>query len=430
LLFAGTETTVYVSFDDGDHWQSLRLNLPSTSIRDLVFHTDDHMNDLVIGTYWRGFWVLDDMSPLRDIAAREQQIAAAPAYLFKPGDAIRSRMSGNWDQPMNPEMPHAPNPPFGALIYYDLSKKPAGEIKLQIFDAANKLVRTITSTPPSMYQRPPYPDYWLMPASERALSTNIGTSRINWDLRYDDPPGYNADINNQMNSSPGQVTPAPHGPLALPGTYTVKLLVDGATYTQSLVVHNDPRIGESTTVMSGLRAQNKLAMAAVQGMKDSYAANQEVAAVRAQLAAISKSTLPPEVATATTALDAKLATIGGARAPGRGGGGGFGGPAAVRAPGSIIPFTSINALFNTVLAPLTQNGIDMPPTRAEVDTWESGCKEFTATLNAWKTMLGGDLVGFNSLLTKNNLTPLKITPTALPAPASCTFVWPKATAGK
>ncbi len=424
LLFAGTETTVYVSFDDGDHWQSLRLNLPSTSIRDMVFHTDDHMNDLVIGTYGRGFWVLDDMSPLRDLAARGQQIAAAPAYLFKPGDAIRSRMNSNWDQPMGVELPHAPNPPFGALLYYHLSKPPAGEIKLQIFDSANKLVRTITSTPPALYQRPPYPDYWLMPPSERALSTNVGTSRINWDLRYDDPPGYNPDINNQMNSAPGQVTPGPHGPLALPGTYTVKLLVDGVTYTQTLVVHNDPRVGESAAVMSALRAQNKLAMAAVQSMKDSYTANEEVAAVRAQLAAIPRGSLPADVATPATALDAKLATIGGARAPGRGGGG-FGAPA--RAPGSALPFTSINALFNTVLAPLAQNGLDMPPTRAEVDTWESGCKEFTATLNAWQTTLSADLVAFNSLLTKNNLAPLKLTPTSLAVPASCTFVWPTAT---
>jgi hypothetical protein len=191
LLFAGTETTVYVSFDDGDHWQSLRLNLPSTSIRDMVFHTDDHMNDLVIGTYGRGFWVLDDMSPLREIAARGQAIAAAPAYLFKPGDAIRSRMNANWDQPMNPELPHAPNPPFGALIYYHLSKPPAGEIKLQIFDSDGKLVRIISSIQPKPYERPPFPDYWLMPSSERALSTNVGTNRINWDLRYDDPPGYN-----------------------------------------------------------------------------------------------------------------------------------------------------------------------------------------------------------------------------------------------
>jgi len=168
-------------------------------------------------------------------------------------------------------------------------------------------------------------------------------------------------------------------------------------------------------------------MAAVQGMKDSYAANQEVAEVRAELAAVPRGSLPAEVATAATALDAKLATIGGARAPGRGGGGGGGFGAPVRAPGSVIPFTSINALYNTVLAPLSQNGIDMPPTKAEVDTLESGCKEFTATVNAWKTMLGVDLVAFNSLLSKNNLTPLKVTPTALAAPASCTFVWPTAT---
>jgi photosystem II stability/assembly factor-like uncharacterized protein len=425
LLFAGTETTVYVSFDDGDHWQSLQLNLPSTSIRDMVFHTDNNMNDLVICTYGRGFWVLDDMSPLRDVAAKGQQIAAGPAYLFKPGDAIRARANGNWDQPMNPEMPHAANPPYGALLYYHLSRKPAGEIKLQIFDSANTLVRTITSTPPPMYVRPPYPDYWLMPSAERALSTNTGTNRINWDLRYDDPPGYNPDINNQMNSAPGSVIPAPHGPLALPGTYTVKLVVDGVTYTQTLVVHNDPRIGESAAVMSLLRAQMKLATAAVQSMRDSYTANEEVTGVRAQLTALIKGSLPPDVATAATALDTKLATVGGAPPAGRGGGGGgggggFGGPA--RVPGSVLTFRSISGIFNTVLGPLTQNGIDMGPTKGEIDTWETGCKEFTATATAWKTMLGADIAAFNALLTKNNLTPLKITPTALSAPPSCTFV--------
>ena len=125
-----------------------------------------------------------------------------------------------------------------------------------------------------------------------------------------------------------------------------------------------------------------------------------------------------------------MATIGGVRGPGGRGGGFGGGPVAARVPGSVIPFISINALFNTVLAPLAQDGIDMSPTRAEVDTWESGCKEFTATANAWKTMLGVDVVGFNYLLTKNNLTPLKIMPTALTVPPSCTFVWPRATAGR
>src|SRR6266478_1695393 len=145
--------------------------------------------------------------------------------------------------------------------------------------------------------------------------------------------------------------------------------------------------------------------------------------------AIARGSLPADVATAATALDTKLATIGGAPPPGRGGGGGGGfGGAPVRAPGSVLTFRLINGIFTTVLAPLSQNGIDMPPTKAEVNTWESGCKEFSATMNAWKTMLGVDLVGFNSLLTKNTLTPLKITPTALAVPASCTFVWPTATA--
>jgi hypothetical protein len=426
LLFAGTETTVYVSFDDGDHWQSLQLNLPSTSIRDMVFHTDHNMNDLVVCTYGRGFFVLDDMSPLREIATRSQQIASAPAYLFKPGDAIRARANANWDQPINPEMPHARNPPYGALLYYHLSQKPAGEIKMQIFDSANQLVRTITSTQPPMFVRPPYPDYWLMPASERALSTEVGTNRINWDLRYDDPPGFNPDINNQMNSSPGSVTPGPHGPLALPGPYTVKLIVDGQTSAQTLIVRNDPRIGESLAVMTALRAQEKLAMAAVSGMKDSYAANDEVAAMRAQLAALRRGSLPPEVATAATALDTKLATFGGPQRAGRGGGGGgFGGP--VRAPGSLLSFTAINGVFNTVLGPLTQNGIDMPPTKAQVDTLESACNEFTATANGWGKTLNADLVEFNTLLTKNNLTPLKLTPTTVTAPASCKFVWATAT---
>jgi len=415
LLFAGTETTVYVSFDDGDHWQSLQLNLPSTSIRDLVVHSDHNMNDLVIGTYGRGFWVLDDMTPLREIAAKGQQIAAAPAYLFKPGDAIRARANANWDQPMNLEMPHAPNPPYGALIYYHLSNKPSGEIKLQIFDSANKLVRTITSTQPPMYPRPPYPDYWLMPASERALSTEIGTNRINWDLRYDDPPGFNADINNQMNSSPGSVTPAPHGPLVLPGTYTVKLIIDGQTYSQSLVVRNDPRVGESPSLMSSLRAQDKLAMAAVEGMKISYAANSEVAAVRAQLAAIPRGALPTEVATAATALDTKLATFGGPQRGGRGGG--FAAPA--RVPGSLLTFIAISNLFNTVLGPLSQNGIDMGPTKAQLNTLESACSEFAATANGWKKMLDTELVDFNSLLTRNSLTPLKLNTTAVPQNGPC-----------
>jgi len=416
LLFAGTETTVFVSFDDGDHWRSLRQNLPSTSIRDMVFHTDDHMNDLVICTYGRGFWVLDDMSPLREVAARAQAIASAPAYLFKPGDAIRSRENGNWDQPMNPELPHAQNAPFGALIYYHLAKKPAGDIKMQIYDAAGKLVRTITSVIPAKFERAPYPDYWLKSSESRALSTNVGTNRTNWNLRYDDPPGFNPDINNQMNAAPDSVTAGPHGPLVLPGTYTIKLTVDGQTYTQPVVVHNDPRIGESPAMLAALRGQTKLALEAWDGMKNSFDANDEVTAVRAQLAKITAGSPPAEVAAAAAVLSTKLATFGG---PVQGGRGGFGG--APRVPGSILSFTAINNTFYTVLGPLSQNGIDMPPTKAMINTWESGCREYTGTADAWKTMLSTDLVEFNRLLTKNNLSPLNLAPTTMALPATCTF---------
>jgi hypothetical protein len=143
--------------------------------------------------------------------------------------------------------------------------------------------------------------------------------------------------------------------------------------------------------------------------------------------------LPAEVVTAATALDTKLATFGGPQrgggGRGGGGGGGFGGQAA-RVPGSVLTFTAINGVFNTVLGPLTQNGIDMAPTKAQVDTLENACTEFTGTANGWTKMLSADLVEFNSLLTKSNLTPLKLTPTSVVAPASCTFVWPAATRGK
>jgi hypothetical protein len=228
------------------------------------------------------------------------------------------------------------------------------------------------------------------------------------------------------------VTPAPHGPLALPGTYTLKLLVDGTTSTQTLVVHNDPRVGESAAVMNALRAQNALVLLAYQGMKNAAAGNDEVAAVRAQVAAQASAALPAELATAATALDAKLATFGGATGRGGrggGGGGGGGGRGGGAAPGAVTSFTSLNGTFNA-LVELNHNGLDMAPTKAQIDTWESDCKEYGKTVAAWKQMQSVDLASFNDQLTKAGKTPLTITPTKLTAPASCTFVPPAAAAGR
>jgi photosystem II stability/assembly factor-like uncharacterized protein len=424
LLFAGTETTVHVSFDDGDNWQSLRQNLPSTSIRDMVFHTNDHMNDLVIGTYGRSFYVLDDMTPLREIAAKSASIAAAPVYFFKPGDAIRSRVSDNWDQPLNPELPHAPNPPYGAILYYHLSHAPAGEIKLQVFDAEGKLVRTMSSIPPVLPERWPYPEYWVAKGSDLALPTHVGTNRTNWDLRYDDPPAFNLDLENQMNVSPGGfVTPGPHGPQVIPGVYTLKLMVDGQTYTQTVTVRNDPRVGESPKVMADLRAKNKVMMMALDGAKNSNNGNSEVLAVRQQVSALTAGQLPADVATAATALNTKLATFGGVVAGrgGRGGGGGGGGRGRGGAPvpGAIIPFNTLNGSFDTLVS-TSQVGLDEAPSQSQINTWLADCKEFNRTVAAWKTMQSKDLADFNALLSKNNLKPLQVTPTNLPVPP-CTF---------
>jgi hypothetical protein len=424
LLFAGTETTVYVSFDDGDHWQSLRQNLPSTSIRDMVFHTNDHMSDLVIGTYGRSFYVLDDTTPLREIAVKMQAIAETPVHFFKPGDAIRARVSDNWDQPINPELPHSPNPPYGAIIYYHLSRPPSGEIKLQVFDAEGKLIRTMSSIPPVLPERWPYPEYWVAKGSDLALPTKVGTNRTNWDLRYDDPPAFNLDLENQMNVAPGGfVTPGPHGPQVIPGVYTLKLIVDGQTYTQTVTVRNDPRVGESPKVMADLRAKNKLMLLAYKGAKDSNAGNSEVLAVRQQVAALSANQLSADVAKAVTDISTKLGTFGGVVAGrgGRGGGGGGGrGRGGPPVPGAISPFNTLNGSFDTIVS-TSQVGLDEAPTQAQIDTWIADCKQYTATVAAWKTMQTQDLVAFNALLTKNNLTPLQVPPTALPVPP-CTFV--------
>jgi hypothetical protein len=268
-----------------------------------------------------------------------------------------------------------------------------------------------------MYERPPYPDYWLMPSSERALSTNVGTHRINWDLRYDDPPGYNPDINNQMNSAPGQVTPAPHGPLALPGTYTVKLLVDGATYTQTLVVHNDPRVGESAPVMSALRTQNKLALAAWQRHEGQL--RRQRGSGRGACTAWPRSrrgSLPPDVATAATALDAKLATFGGAWCPRRTRrwwGRRMWWWARTRCRQRDSRSIDQRDFQHGPRAALRRTASTCRPPRRRSTPGNPAARSSPRRLNAWKTMLDVDLVGFNSLLTKNNLTPLKVAPTAL-----------------
>ncbi|MGC8549968.1 MAG: WD40/YVTN/BNR-like repeat-containing protein [Acidobacteriaceae bacterium] len=416
LLFAATETTVYVSFDNGNHWQSLRQNLPSTSIRDIDVHTANHQNDLVIATYGRGFWVLDDFTPLRHIAANAQKISASPVYFYKPEDAIRSRENSNWDQPFSVEVPHAPNPPYGAVLDYYLSQKPTGPIQIQIFDADGNLVRTMTSTLPRPYEGQWFPRYWLASPQSRALSTNVGMNRVSWDLRYDNPPALDHDMENQMNTVAGKTSPGPHGPQVIPGVYTVKLTVDGKTYTRHVTVINDPRVGQSPSLMAELRSQNNLTMLAYQGMRHSYQGHAEVQAIQDQLEKLMKQKLPSDVAAQAKSLNATLKQFIGVKLSPRAR---YlqrlqGGPK----PRALQSFLDLNNDDNTLVS-MMQVGLDMAPTPTQIATWKSDCYRYNHTLAAW-TKAQAQITDFNSLLAKNNLQKLTVSPITLTA-ETCTF---------
>ncbi|HUA61026.1 MAG TPA: hypothetical protein VML19_19845 [Verrucomicrobiae bacterium] len=422
LLFAGSETTVYVSFDNGDHWQSLRQNLPSTSIRGLEVHTDHHQNDLVICTYGRGFWVLDDITPLREIAANAQAISASSAYLFKPEEAIRARINSNWDQPFSIEVPHAPNVPYGAIVDYYLSHEPSGPIQLQVFDSKGNLVRTMSSTLPPPIEGAAYPHYWLAAPETRVLSTHVGLNRVNWNLQYDDPPALRHDLENQMNMVEGSTTPGPHGPQVIPGVYTLKLTVDGKVFTRDVTVMNDPRVGQSPALMTALGAQNKLTLLSMQGMEHSFAGHEEVSAVKEQLATLMKGKMPEDVDAQAKALQTSLNKIdsgmGGGRGGGGFGGGGRGGRGAAD-PKALQPFSELNNAFNTMVS-MMQVGLDMAPTPAQIATWQKDCNDLNRTTTAWEEARK-QITGFNATLVKNNLPEMKVAPTKL-AVSACSFM--------
>ena len=234
LLFAASERAVYVSFDDGETWQSLRLNMPATSVRDLVIKDDD----LVIATHGRGFWILDDITPLRQLTA---DIAKADAFLFRPSIAWRFRWNKNTDTPLPPDEPAAPNPPDGVVISYLLGPNARGPVTLEILDTASgQLLRRYSSddmAEPPLPSRN-IPDYWIRPTQR--LAATPGLHRFVWDVRYAPPVVDRADypIAAVIRNTP-QV---PQGRWPLPGLYQVRLTVGGRTYRQAVSVKMDPRV--------------------------------------------------------------------------------------------------------------------------------------------------------------------------------------------
>ncbi len=300
LLFAGTETGIWVSFDDGDHWQSLQLNLPATSMRDLVVHGDD----LVVGTHGRSFWILDDITPLRQISAH---LATVSAYLFRPQVAVRIRRSTNTDTPLPPEEPAGQNPPDGAIIDYWVNV-PGREVTLEIVDAAGKLVRRYSSTDKPDEINPQdlnIPTYWIRPP--RVLPSAPGMHRWVWDLHY--PPPAVLHRGYPISAIPHRTPLSPRGPRALPGGYSVRLTVAGeGAMAEPLNVKMDPRVATSS---EDLRRQFDTEMQIAAALRQDYDALQQLRALRSQLKALMSRTpaMPAPIAQQAAALDKNLAEL-------------------------------------------------------------------------------------------------------------------------
>jgi hypothetical protein len=244
LLFCGTEQAVFVSFDDGESWQPLRLNMPATSIRDLIVKGDD----LAVATHGRGFWILDDIEPLREVT---DPVVGEDAHLFTPQAALRIRWNTNTDTPLPPDEPMAANPPDGAIIDYHL--KAAGSVSLEILEPGGAVVRRFSS---GDVAEPPgdegnVPRWWIRPPLP--LSGAAGLHRFVWDLHWTAPNTLERSY--PIAAVPENTPKEPRGPWALPGSYTVRLTAAGQTLERPLVVKIDPRV---KTPPAALRQQFEL----------------------------------------------------------------------------------------------------------------------------------------------------------------------------
>ncbi len=281
LLYAATQHSVYASLDDGAHWSALGYNLPATSMRDLLVKDDD----LVVATHGRSFWVLDDVSPLRTLAAGKSPM------LFPPAAAWRVRRDTNTDTPLPADEPAGENPPAGAVLDYDLPKGAQGPVTLEILDGAGKLLRRYTSDDPTIpapatLQTELIPAYW--PLRHGPLAATPGIHRFVWDLRAAAPMATHSDY--PITAVPGRTPLAPQGPLVLPSTYTVRLTADGKTESVPITVKMDPRVHCSPSELQMLYTAQTAMAASLDALAK---ANLQAHSVAEQLAAVAPQSPEP-----------------------------------------------------------------------------------------------------------------------------------------
>ncbi len=384
LLFAGTSKEMFVSFDDGDHWQSLRLNMPTTIMNDLQVKGDD----LVLGTYGRGIWVLDDISPLRQLVSEPN---SGSGRLFKLANGIRVRSNVNDDTPMPPEIPHADNPPCGVSIYYSLGSKPSTPVTIEILDRKGNLVRHLTSAEPVPYAdpKPEIAPMWI--GKRKPLSAEVGLNRAEWDIRYDDPEAFIHDAQDVMQATIGGTKEAVPGPLALPGNYTVRLTVDGKTYSQPLVVKNDPR---SPASQSDLEKFHEVEMDMLACIKASWDSHEAVVAARSELKDAKNSSMK-EVADAAKAFDTKLEALEGKIVYTR----------RFFLGANASNFVDLNTYLLVALGSMSRG--DSAPSEATYGSYAT-CYYLTDTLlTRLRGLNGKPLTELNALLTKNGAKAVK-----------------------
>jgi photosystem II stability/assembly factor-like uncharacterized protein len=402
LLYAGSERQIYASFDDGEHWQSLRLNMPATSVRDVIVKDDD----LLAGTHGRGFWILDDITPLRQLNSETE---AADVVLFKPGMAYRVRWNTNTDTPIPPDEATAPNPPEGAIIDYTLKATASGAVTLEVLDSASRVVRHYSSADRAEGPDPataPVPLYWYRPP--QVLSSAAGMHRFLWDLHYQPISGAPAGRGGlPIAAVPFNTVPASSTPWVAPGPYTVKLTVNGRSYTQPLTVKMDPRV---KTPPLGLTQQFTLSKALYDGVAKAQTALGQLRALRDQVRSAGERAakgLPGAAAQALAEFDKRAEDLGGgaALAVGRGGRGGIGaGGGRGTAESGPDTLSSIGGSLTTLMTAL--QGADVAPPTQLVTAVAERRQALARLLVRWTALKGPELAALNAKLKAANQSPI------------------------
>jgi photosystem II stability/assembly factor-like uncharacterized protein len=376
LLFAGAEKGVYVSFDDGANWESLRLNLPASSVRDLIVKDDD----LIVATHGRGFWILDNITPLRQFNGNQRE-----DLLFKPQKALRVRASLNPDTPVPPDEPAGENPPDGAMIDYLLSKDASSPVTIEIKDGKDQSLRKYSSADKPVEPNPKrlrIPSYWIRPL--QSLSTKAGMHRFLWDLHYTPVPGVEPEF--PMAATYRNTAPAATSPWTAPGDYTVTLTVDGKTLSQPLTVAMDPRVKATAADLqeqfdlSWKLYQLRLKLAPIGEKFDDIA--EQLTKLRAKAAE------QPDVAQKVEAFAQTLMKFGPPHPrPG--------------APPSLFVLDSTTRLFNEI------EGADAAPTAAVKAAVADLDRRVPPMMDAWQKLLESDLPSLNQQLKQAGFPEIK-----------------------